>query len=94
MEAGNETVGLSYGGATVQARGWVTIMAIILIAITGFGYWTSHEARAESRDNHAAVMAELRVITYILSQPPEKRPDLAMPPELQKRLKRMLWPGE
>lgn len=91
MAAGNSDITIGYGEARIQAKGLAGICGMFFIIVCAVGFYVHNQTQIERRQEHVSVMEELRVITYILSQPEGKRPVLTMPRALQERLQRSYY---
>ena len=71
------------GGFQVKIFGKEVVQVIIILLLFGYIAYVNYIAQID----HLAIAKELRINTYILSLPQDKRPELVPPIEIWERMK-------
>lgn len=85
------------GGIVIQATGTIVILIVIALGYAGLILYTSSDSTKEHIELQKSIDLQREAIdvqSYLLTLPPEQRPEFNTPPGLWPRLRRSTGPAE
>lgn len=79
-------ISVGYGDYKLEAKGLMGLMGfLVVVVVVGFGALQFFLYRSVQHDIKG-LQGEIRVLSYVLTQPEGNRPKLLMPKELRERI--------
>ena len=81
-----QEIEVGYGNWKLKLLGneglYMVTVALILVSLS----WSALVGYTQLREDNQSLLNELQVLTYVISQPLDKRPALVIPPTLRTRM--------
>jgi hypothetical protein len=80
-------------GVSVRTRDMLMVLVVLMLAVSlGLVLWVVEQQLGAMTRDHAEMVHEMQIQSYLLSLPADQRPPLVMPPGLVDRLYRRTEP--